>query len=87
MNLIRKSISFLGVCFFVLMVIVFIWDALGPRQKWLHYSKGDEPIEHGLYTSLADCEVAMNEMKSPSGCMRVDGPFRILAIVGAAILW
>lgn len=73
--------NFFGGCLLVLMVSVFIWDAFGCQQEWLHYGEGEEPIEYGLYVSLKDCEIAMKEAKPPSGCMRVDGPFRAVGIV------
>ena len=81
MNSVKKVLRFLTGCFVFLMASIFIWDALDLEQKWLHYSKRDEFVEHGRYASLAGCEAAMSEVKMPSGCMRIDGPFRILGVI------
>ena len=69
------------------MVAVSAWDYLsGDQERWVHYVNPDNLNVLGEYGSQEECVQHMQSNQGPSGCRRVDGPYRALNIFTGKVL-
>ena len=59
-----------------MMIIVGCESSKG--ETWVHYISEPEYRELARYPSIEECRKAETEASAPSGCKRVDGPYKIL---------
>ncbi len=73
----KKKISLIVVIFaFGVLSIILAWGVMsGDQEKWLHY-QGAQAIAE--YSSFDRCNEEMKKHSAPSGCRRIDGPYKLL---------
>ncbi len=70
---------------FTLVLLGSAWTVLdGEDESWEIYSIEEQEVL-GEFGSAEDCQSAMFESEQLSGCIRTDGPFRLLSSIADVV--
>ncbi|WP_444894576.1 hypothetical protein ACJJIE_10710 [Microbulbifer sp. TRSA001] len=68
-------------------VVASVWDYMsGDEETWIHYRNLESPRVLGEYDSSEECAKYMKSHEGPSGCRRIDGPYRVINAFADLIL-